>query len=87
MVEASIYDLKTNLSKFINDLETGVIDSILVTKNGKVVAEISRKKAPRGKIKYGIGKEYLEGKVCDPFIGDEEINKDFMEAIDNNDLT
>ncbi len=86
MVEASIYDLRTNLSKYINDLESGVIDLILVTKNGKVVAEISKKSAPRGRIKFGIGEKYLNGKTCDPFIGDDEINKDFMEAIDKNDL-
>ena len=84
MVVKRISELKNNLSKYIKDLETGTIDSILITKNGKVVAEIHKKSVPSGKIKYGIGEKYLNGKTCDPFIGDDEITKDFMESIDNN---
>ena len=84
MITVKISELKRNLSKYINDLETGAIDSILITKNGKVVAEISKTDLPNGKIKYGIGEKYLNGKTCDPFIGDDEINKDFMESIDNS---
>lgn len=86
MIETSIYDLKTNLSKYINDLEAGINDLILITKNGIVVAEIVKKNKPEGKIKFGIGKEIFNGQSFDPFAHDEEITKMFLEAIKNDDL-
>lgn len=86
MVEVSIYDLKTNLSKYISDLDSGVNDSILITKNGKVVAEIIRKSKPSGKIKFGIGESYFDGSSFDPFSHDDEITEMFLEAINNDDF-
>ena len=91
MVEVSIYDLKTNLSRYINELESGINDSILITKNGIVVAEIIRKKKSQGKIKFGIGKQFLDQNnlndhLFDPFAHDDEITEMFLEAINNDDF-
>ena len=86
MIKASINNLKTNLSKYKHDLETGINDSVLITKNGIVVAEMIRRKKPEGKIKFGIGKEIFNGQSFDPFEHDEEITKMFLDAIKNDDF-
>lgn len=52
MKQVNIYDAKTNLSKLIDEVQSG--NKIVIAKNGKPVADLSPHKPQKGKIKFGI---------------------------------
>ena len=80
MCTVSVYELRTNLSKYLKSLNTE--EEIIITNNGKVVAKLVPFSQPEGGIIFGTGKKYLKGRdPGDPFYGDEEIANLFMEAI------
>lgn len=81
MCIASIYELRTNLSKFIHKLSEEE-DEIIITNNGVVVAKLIPFNTPEKGISFGTAKKYLKGKSTgDPLFGDEEIINDFEEAL------
>ena len=56
-MSVSIYELKTQLSKYIALIEQGIEEEIEVTKNGKIVALLSSKKEK--KPIFNAGKKQL----------------------------
>lgn len=81
MCTASIYELRTNLSKYIHKLEEEE-EEIIITNNGVIVAKLIPFSSPENGIEFGTAKRYLKnGNKGDPFFGDEEIAKDFEEAL------
>ena len=75
-MEVSIYELKTQLSKYISLIEDGKEEEIEVTKNGKIVASIIAKQQKRPI--FNAGKE-LFGDVHYKVKGSEydDINNSF----------
>lgn len=77
MCKVNIYDLKTNFSKYIELLEKGKEEEIIVSRYGKKVARITlyneEKKTKR--LGAALGKlEYMPFSLEDP---DDEIAKSF----------
>ncbi|MBE6141647.1 MAG: hypothetical protein E7175_02285 [Erysipelotrichaceae bacterium] len=56
MCTVSVYELKTQLSKYISMLESGKEDKIQITKNGVLVATIIPQKKKKSIIGIGVGK-------------------------------
>ena len=56
MCTVSVYELKTQLSKYINMIENGKEDKIEITKNGVPVATIVPKQQKKSIIGIGVGK-------------------------------
>lgn len=56
-MSVSIYELKTQLSKYIALIESGKEEEIEITKNGKIVASIIAKKEKRPI--FNAGRELL----------------------------
>ena len=80
MRKVSVYDAKTNLSKYMAMLRDGVEDEIIVCNNGKEEAKLVaiRPKQSPGLV-FGTGLKYLNGdNKGDPFVGDEEISKEMI---------
>ncbi len=74
MCTVSVYELKTQLSKYISMIESGKEDKIEVTKNGVLVATIIPTKKKKSIIGIGEGKinctDYkLDGPEYDDIIG------------------
>lgn len=71
MCKANIYDLKTNLSKYIDLLEKGEETEIIICRYDKKIAKISLydEKKPR----CGCGKELLPDKEFDLKKGFEDL--------------
>ena len=72
-MSVSIYELKTQLSKYIALLEEGKEEEIEITKNGKVVASILPKRQKRdifnvGKELYGDIKIQIKGDMYDDVV-------------------
>ncbi|MBE6133720.1 MAG: type II toxin-antitoxin system prevent-host-death family antitoxin [Erysipelotrichaceae bacterium] len=72
-MSVSIYELKTQLSKYIALLEEGKEEEIEITKNGKVVASILPKRPKRdifnvGKELYGDIKIQIKGDMYDDVV-------------------
>ena len=81
MCSVSIYELRTNLSKYIHQLEEEE-EGIIITNNGVVVAKLIHFSSPENGIEFGTAKKYLkDGNKGDPFFGDEEIAKDFQGSL------
>ena len=81
MCTTSIYELRTNLSKYLKKIKENEEEEIIVTNNGVAVAKIVPFEEPKKGIIFGTGKQYLKGKkLGDPFLGDDEITNDLMEA-------
>ena len=73
MCSVSIYELKTQLSKYITLIEEGKEEEIEITKNGKVVASIRPKKQKKpifnaGKEKLGDIDYVVKGAVYDDIV-------------------
>ena len=62
MCRVNIYEAKTNLSKYVEMLETGKEDEIIITRYDKVVAKLTLFKNEKDNIRVGAGKGYLSGK-------------------------
>ena len=56
MCTVSVYELKTQLSKYLSLLESGKEDKIEVTKNGVPIATIYPQKKKKSIIGIGVGK-------------------------------
>lgn len=56
MCTVSVYELKTQLSKYISMIESGKEDKIEITKNGVHVATIVPQKKKKSLIGIGVGK-------------------------------
>ena len=73
MCYASVYEAKTQLSKYISMIESGQEEEIIILKNGKKVAKITSFESDKTHMRLGAGKQITEPK---PFIMDEP-NEDF----------
>lgn len=62
MCRVNIYEAKTNLSKYVEMLETGKEDEIIITRYDKVVARLTLFKNEKDNIRVGAGIGYLSGK-------------------------
>ena len=65
MCRVNIYEAKTNLSKYVEMLETGKEDEIIITRYDKVVAKLTLFKNEKDTVRVGAAKGYLNEK---PFI-------------------
>ena len=80
MCTVSVYELRTNLSKYLNALEQE--EEIIITNNGRVIAKLTPFSQSENGIKLGTASKFLkDGNIGDPFYGDEEIANDFLEAL------
>jgi antitoxin (DNA-binding transcriptional repressor) of toxin-antitoxin stability system len=81
MCQVNIYEVKTNLSKYLALLKEGKEDEIIICSNGVPCARLSPivSKLDKG-LSFGTGKKYLKGKAeGDPFAGDKEIEETFLQ--------
>lgn len=62
MCRVNIYEAKTNLSKYVEMLETGKEEEIIITRYDKVVARLTLFKNEKDNIRVGAGKGYLSEK-------------------------
>lgn len=65
MCTVNIYEAKTNLSKYVEMLEQGKEEEIIITRYDKEVARLTLFKNKKDKVRLGAGVGYLEKK---PFI-------------------
>ena len=76
-MKVNIYEAKTNLSKYVDMLEKGEEEQIIVTRFGKKVARIVLYKEDRKIQRVGAGDRMFDMSQFDPHFGDEEIIKEF----------
>lgn len=62
MCKVNIYEAKTNLSKYVEMLETGKEEEIIITRYDKVVARLTLFKDEKEVKRIGAGKDYFAGK-------------------------
>jgi antitoxin (DNA-binding transcriptional repressor) of toxin-antitoxin stability system len=80
MRQVNIYEVKTNLSKYLALLKEGKEDEIIICSNGVPCAKLSPivSKLDKG-LSFGTGKKYLKTKdEGNPFVGDKEIEDSFL---------
>lgn len=65
MCRVNMYEAKTNLSKYVEMLESGKEEEIIITRYDKVVAKLTLFKNEKDNARVGAGKDYLSDK---PFI-------------------
>lgn len=76
-MKVNIYEAKTNLSKYVEMLEKGDEDQIIITRFGKKVARMVLYKEDRIIQRIGAGDGMFDMSNFDPHAGDEEIIEDF----------
>lgn len=64
MVQASVHEAKTNLSKLLEAVERG--ERVVITKHGKPAAELVP--AKKNKVRFGSLAKELGGRVPDAFL-------------------
>ena len=72
MCKVNIYELKTNFSKYIEMLESGEEDEIIICRYDKKIAKISLYKEKRKKL-FGRKKGFIEAKDFELKKGFEDI--------------
>ena len=77
MCTASIYEAKTQLSKYIAMLENGQEEEIVILKNGKQVAKIVPILPEDEEVRLGAGLLYTSDKPFAPNWSDDEITELF----------
>ena len=77
MCKVNIYELKTNLSKYIDMLETGKEKEIIICRYDKKVAKISIFNEENKKPRIGGGKGIMEDKDFELKKGFEDISQLF----------
>lgn len=50
----SVYQAKTHLSRLLEEVQAG--EEVVISKNGKPIADISQHKSKKNKIKFGVWK-------------------------------
>jgi len=81
MIQVNVLEAKTNFSKLLALLESKQESEIIICKNNKPVAKITPMPSFDINKVLGIAKGKLKYPI-DPFDGDEEIEKMFLESED-----
>lgn len=76
-MKVNIYEAKTNLSKYVDMLEKGEEDQIIITRFGKKIAKMVLYKEDRKIQRIGAGDGMFDMSNFDPHFYDEEIIKEF----------
>ena len=62
MCRVNIYEAKTNLSKYVEMLETGKEEEIIITRYDKVVARLTLFKNEKDNVRVGAGRGFFKDK-------------------------
>ena len=72
MCEASIYEAKTQFSKYVSLIESGEEEEIVILKNGQKVAKLIKYHEENVPVRLGAG---LAHHLAKPFVMDDESDK------------